>query len=1039
MSHEVTLPVLGESVTSATVSRWLKKVGDAVAHLEPLVEVSTDKVDTEIPSPVSGVLVEIRVHEDETANVGSVLAVIAERVDSFGPSATVRPWSADGGTKSTEPLTPFMAALGVGTTSAPLPTATPPLDAVTGGLSPLIPAHPVQATRTAQTPTPSLSQATPVPPPLIPTTAIPTQTRPVPSTAETPKPTALTPVIPTPAIPTPVDPVPVDLSSAALTPETPAPSTPTEIPTPAIPTPADQPPVDLTSATPIPTTPTPSDLTAASLVPSPLTAEATTPTTPVPSTPVPSTPSTPALTTPVPSIVTPTTPTPTSSAPTTPYLAATADTIIHTSHDTPADADPDGTVRAGDDVATAPAKTDPDHSVKPTDTVGTKPTESYTGNETPSDLPISGQYVTPLVRKLAEELSVDLARVQGSGVGGRVRKQDVLDAAAAPRSDHPAFDQGDAGSEPAISSVSPLDQSALGSDQPGPIKPAEPDRLASMQSELASDLLRPIMYQPDSTAGLTSTRSDLPDPFNKPVAPDSALSTGQSDADQPESDSGQMPSTPVDPAKDSSYHPAIELSGQAAVGLMPPIAALSSTWPITPVETAATSVTPATPVVEPTSDASTEADNQPLGTVPAGRTDIVPGDALVYELESALGWESGLGDPDEPIPGSGESASSDVLPQADKPTDAGTLDEVDAVEHEYDPAFNPVVPFAFLPAAPTDRRVEPLESTAQSDTEDTDTSPDSSLDQGLSADALDVPSETERDCDEYELGELAQPDSNVPSPDDADATVPTQETDDPGTPPNQATPTPPVPTPTDPSDLTTLVGTWQPIQSARSDLPRQIAGSQREIVSATVEVDLTVISRRRDRTNTEPQDRTVASMSHLAFVAKAVCEALRDIPVLNAHFDPQADAVQYADGEQLGIEVDSPQGPLTPVIHGAGELSVTDLAERIADLASRARADQINADELTGGSFTIANHGTLGALMATPLITQGQVATLGIGAVTRRPVVVDDPRLGEIMTIRDMAYLTLTYDHRLIDLPEATRFLATIKARLEAGEFPTES
>ena len=208
-------------------------------------------------------------------------------------------------------------------------------------------------------------------------------------------------------------------------------------------------------------------------------------------------------------------------------------------------------------------------------------------------------------------------------------------------------------------------------------------------------------------------------------------------------------------------------------------------------------------------------------------------------------------------------------------------------------------------------------------------------------------------------------------------------------------------------------------------------------LSATVEVDLTVIARLCDRVRAELQARTGASPNHLAFVAKAVCEALKDIPVLNSRFDA-AGAIAYADGEHLGIEVDSPQGPLAPVIHGAGELSVTGLAVRIADLASRARADQISADELTGGSFTIANHGTLGALLATPLITQGQVATLDIGAVTRRPVVVDDPRLGEIMTIRDMAYLTLTYDHRLIDRSEATRFLATIKARLEAGDFPTE-
>ena len=146
----------------------------------------------------------------------------------------------------------------------------------------------------------------------------------------------------------------------------------------------------------------------------------------------------------------------------------------------------------------------------------------------------------------------------------------------------------------------------------------------------------------------------------------------------------------------------------------------------------------------------------------------------------------------------------------------------------------------------------------------------------------------------------------------------------------------------------------------------------------------------------------------------------------------------YHDAEHLGIAVDTERGLMVPVIRNAGDLNIGGLARKIADLAQRTRAGQVSPDDLTGGTFTLTNTGSRGALFDTPIINQPQVGILGTGTVNKRAVVVDDPDLGEVITVRSIVYLALTYDHRLVDGADAARFLVTVKNRLEEGAFEAE-
>ncbi len=209
-------------------------------------------------------------------------------------------------------------------------------------------------------------------------------------------------------------------------------------------------------------------------------------------------------------------------------------------------------------------------------------------------------------------------------------------------------------------------------------------------------------------------------------------------------------------------------------------------------------------------------------------------------------------------------------------------------------------------------------------------------------------------------------------------------------------------------------------------------------LTTVIEADVTAIARLRERTKAAFEAREGVRLSFLPFFALATVEALKAQPKLNAVIDTQNGTVTYHDAEHLGIAVDTERGLMVPVIRNAGDLNIGGLARKIADLAQRTRAGQVGPDELTGGTFTLTNTGSRGALFDTPIINQPQVGILGTGTVNRRAVVVDDPDLGEVITVRSVLYLALTYDHRLVDGADAARFLVSIRSRLEQGAFEAE-
>jgi pyruvate dehydrogenase E2 component (dihydrolipoamide acetyltransferase) len=209
-------------------------------------------------------------------------------------------------------------------------------------------------------------------------------------------------------------------------------------------------------------------------------------------------------------------------------------------------------------------------------------------------------------------------------------------------------------------------------------------------------------------------------------------------------------------------------------------------------------------------------------------------------------------------------------------------------------------------------------------------------------------------------------------------------------------------------------------------------------LTTVVEVDLTRVVRLRDAAKADFEAREGVKLTYLPFFAVATCEALKLHPKLNASIDQAGGTVTYHDAEHLGIAVDTERGLLAPVIHGAGDLNLGGMARKIADLADRTRRNAVTPDELGGGTFTLTNTGSRGALFDTPILFQPQVGILGTGTVVKRPAVIDDPELGEIIAVRSFVYLALTYDHRIVDGADAARFLTTIKERLEEGAFDAD-
>ncbi|MFB4299469.1 2-oxoglutarate dehydrogenase, E2 component, dihydrolipoamide succinyltransferase [Actinomadura sp. NTSP31] len=244
-----------------------------------------------------------------------------------------------------------------------------------------------------------------------------------------------------------------------------------------------------------------------------------------------------------------------------------------------------------------------------------------------------------------------------------------------------------------------------------------------------------------------------------------------------------------------------------------------------------------------------------------------------------------------------------------------------------------------------------------------------------------------------------------------------------------------------PAEQLALRGRTEKMSRIRQTIARRMVESLQVSAQLTtvVEVDVTKIARLREQAKADFQAREGVKLSFLPFFALATVEALKAHPKVNAVIDSETNEVTYHDVENLGMAVDVPErGLMVPVVHNAGQLNLGGLAQRIADLAERTRTNKVSPDELAGGTFTLTNTGSRGALFDTPILNQPQVGMLGTGAVVKRPAVIDDPDLGEVIAVRSMVYLALTYDHRLIDGADAARFLGTIKHRLEEGNFEAD-
>ena len=209
-------------------------------------------------------------------------------------------------------------------------------------------------------------------------------------------------------------------------------------------------------------------------------------------------------------------------------------------------------------------------------------------------------------------------------------------------------------------------------------------------------------------------------------------------------------------------------------------------------------------------------------------------------------------------------------------------------------------------------------------------------------------------------------------------------------------------------------------------------------LTQTHEVDMTRIVTLRARAKARFAEQEGVNLTFMPFFARAAIEALKIHPNVNASYNEETKEITYYDAEHLGIAVDTEQGLLSPVIHNAGDLSLAGLARAIADFAARARSGDLKPDELAGGTFTITNIGSQGALFDTPILVPPQSAMLGTGAIVKRPRVVIDENGNESIGIRSVCYLPLTYDHRIIDGADAGRFLTTIKRRLEEGAFEAD-
>jgi pyruvate dehydrogenase E2 component (dihydrolipoamide acetyltransferase) len=237
--------------------------------------------------------------------------------------------------------------------------------------------------------------------------------------------------------------------------------------------------------------------------------------------------------------------------------------------------------------------------------------------------------------------------------------------------------------------------------------------------------------------------------------------------------------------------------------------------------------------------------------------------------------------------------------------------------------------------------------------------------------------------------------------------------------------------------VTALIGTTQKLPRIRQSIAKNMLYGLQTAAQLTtvIEVDVTRVANVRARAKSGFEAREGVKLSFLPFFVKAAVEALKLYPVVNSSISEDLKEITYHGSVNLGIAVDTPRGLIVPVIKEADDLNIGGLARKIADLAERTRSNKIGPDDLSGGTFTITNTGSVGALFDTPIFVPPQSAILGTGVIVKRPVVMTDADGGEVIAIRSMMYLAMSYDHRNIDGADASRFLGAVKKRIEAGEY----
>jgi 2-oxoglutarate dehydrogenase E2 component (dihydrolipoamide succinyltransferase) len=239
-------------------------------------------------------------------------------------------------------------------------------------------------------------------------------------------------------------------------------------------------------------------------------------------------------------------------------------------------------------------------------------------------------------------------------------------------------------------------------------------------------------------------------------------------------------------------------------------------------------------------------------------------------------------------------------------------------------------------------------------------------------------------------------------------------------------------------EVSPLRGTTEKASRLRQIIASRMVEAMQSMAQLTtiVEVDVTKVAKLRARAKDDFTAREGVGLSYLPFFVLAATEALKSHPKINGVLE--GNQITYHATENVGIAVDTDRGLVVPVIRDAGDLNLAGIARKIADLAARTRENKVTPDELSGATFTVTNTGWGGAVLDTPIVPIGTSAILGTGAIIKRPVVATDASGDDYIAVRSMCYLALSYDHRLVDGADASRYLGAVKKRLEDGDFEAE-